>query len=329
MDINEMTLPGISDEDLLERIGCFGTMWSPVDPNCTNQCAAQERCVYAMALKTLPTDAKAAGATRVTEDGTVRVDTDRLIADELAAKYDTSAQGIRYCLRLYNDPSMGLPVIKPNGDLTPSRRAPKAGPVGSAVSLSGVMDEAEAIAAAPEAPEEVIGSAESMMVDPAVAALFEKSDDGAPELVDELEDDTPAPVVTKKKVRKKKAVDKKVPVRSGSGAAPGSTIGTEVHRGGYSIEEAAEDVSFVPRFQADLEKNHAEVPMGFVYKRRERSGQTFSTTLTENGFLYNGRYFPTLYAVMLEIDNYPIIKGKVTGRMGAKRFFNATQRAGV
>lgn len=75
------------------------------------------------------------------------------------------------------------------------------------------------------------------------------------------------------------------------------------------------------RFTQEVQKPHlAPLPWGHVI-RKVYKGQEHLVSITQSGFEYGGRLFPTLYAVQLEVEGRKMIGGKVQASMSSKRFF--------
>lgn len=92
-------------------------------------------------------------------------------------------------------------------------------------------------------------------------------------------------------------------------------------RGGVTIQGTS-DPRYCARFAKDLEKPYLEaLPFGHVFKRKVKGVGVRTVRLTDHGYQIDGKYFPTLYAAMMEIDGYPTIGKKTQGRMSARRFF--------
>jgi hypothetical protein len=245
-DINSETIQAMSDEDIREEIACFGSMWNPYDSLCYNECGAQARCLYTLALKHLPQLALEMGhSIAETMDKQTPLVGD-VEADEVAAMLGSEPNGIEYAKKLYSNHGMGLPILQADNTLQPSNSGPPKGPPGSAAQLAGgdpalIKSESE-ILDQEMAEKDITGGDDSFEVSPEYAEKadgtelanvlqnFADSDEKnevafAPDALPEFDDGPEEKEMTMtKKTPTKKVVKKKTPTKKATAAKKKSPI---------------------------------------------------------------------------------------------------------
>ena len=119
--ITPQNIHSLSDDDIQQQVACYGILWDPRDSMCSQDCAAYARCGYRLASATLPQIASEAGLTEADMNaGTLTPKVHELTSEHVSEVFETPDYAVEYAKALYENPSIGLPVIQPNGQLSPS-----------------------------------------------------------------------------------------------------------------------------------------------------------------------------------------------------------------